>query len=196
MFIYPRQISSDSVSFLKKIHVFSFQTDQLSDPVAQLTILIPGVYEFYVSYDGGRGKRGTLVVEPRLVVQELVLPLDAINLLTVVPKWLPPISKWQNHFQNYANTGYNMVHFAPLNQRGISNSPYALYDQLSISPDLFEVSLSKEEQEKLLIQTLDQIRHMGIIPVTDIVWNHTACNSEWLELHPDAGKLQCFNIRL
>jgi glycogen debranching enzyme len=159
--------------------------------VAQLTIQLPGVYEYYVQYEGVVGKKGTLVVEPRLTShgqeKSLLLPLDAINLLTVVPKWLPPISKWHGHFQSYANTGYNMVHFAPLNQRGISNSPYALYDQLAISSDLFEIPMSKEAQEKLLIQTLDQIRKMGIIPVTDIVWNHTACNSEWLEIHPDSG---------
>jgi glycogen debranching enzyme len=43
-----------------------------------------------------------------------------------------------------------MIHFAPLSVRGISDSPYAIYDQLSFSPDLFPAGLNKLEQETML----------------------------------------------
>lgn len=50
-----------------------------------------------------------------------------------------------------------MIHFAPLNHRGVSDSPYAIYDQLAISPDLFPQhnltkapALSPVEKEKML----------------------------------------------
>ncbi|KAJ3036051.1 hypothetical protein HDV00_003098 [Rhizophlyctis rosea] len=119
----------------------------------------------------------------------MLLPLDGISILTVIPKWMPTLSGWSAHFRAFAETGYNMVHFAPLNTRGSSNSPYSIYDQLSISDDLFrEQGLSEDEKERQLKQTLDLIRSRdGILSVTDVVWNHTACNSAWLEEHPEAG---------
>ncbi|KAJ3057262.1 hypothetical protein HK097_009921 [Rhizophlyctis rosea] len=82
-----------------------------------------------------------------------------------------------------------MVHFAPLNARGQSNSPYSIYDQLALSDDLFrEKGLSEDEKEKKLKETLDLVRSRnGILSVTDVVWNHTACNSAWLEEHPEAA---------
>lgn len=40
------------------------------------------------------------------------------------------------------------VHFAPVQQRGISNSPYAIYDQLSLSQDLFDEKHRENEALK------------------------------------------------
>jgi glycogen debranching enzyme len=102
-----------------------------------------------------------------------------------------------------ADAGYNMVHFAPVNARGISNSPYAIFDQMQLSDDLFDPIVnsksttansgahikfpSEQEKEVILTDMLNIIwRDHGIISVTDVVWNHTACNSEWLEDHPEA----------
>lgn len=105
-----------------------------------------------------------------------------------------------------------MVHFAPVNARGISNSPYAIFDQLQLSDDLF-VPLhnqlhsstssssttapvkypSEQEKEVILKDMLSKIWHIhGIISVTDVVWNHTACNSQWLEEHPESVRIHFF----
>lgn len=82
-----------------------------------------------------------------------------------------------------------MVHFVPLQQRGASNSPYSIYDQLQLSDDLFgdqAVSLSDQQKYALLEIELRRLHHEdGILSVTDIVWNHTAHNSLWLEDHPE-----------
>ncbi|KAJ3227740.1 hypothetical protein HK099_000413 [Clydaea vesicula] len=139
-----------------------------------------------------------------------LLPMDGINLLTVIPKWLPIIPKWESYFKSISETGYNMVHFAPLSTRGESNSPYAIFDQLALSDDLFdqhalkkviaeaeknknsdsvvENNLLEAEKEKVLGDMLNIIwKKHGVVCCTDIVWNHTACNSDFLQDHPEAG---------
>lgn len=180
----------------------------MSDPNAQLSIHHPGVYEYYVEYiDRDTGQRtrsnhpGALVIEPRLYLRNtalfdpsdshsarILLPLDGISILTVIPKWMPTVSHWPAYFSTFQETGYNMVHFAPLSVRGSSNSPYSIFDQLALADELFDEKLSEEQKEIALKSMLQRIRHEnGILSVTDIVWNHTACNSSWLHEHPEAG---------
>ncbi|KAJ3147450.1 hypothetical protein HDU89_005273 [Geranomyces variabilis] len=173
----------------------------LSDPAAEVLVTLPGVFEYFVEYrkwDSDTRVRtqlsGTFAVDPRLYLPTqpagglAPLPLNGISILTVIPKWMPTISAWPEHFAAFSKVGYNMVHLAPLNARGMSNSPYSIFDQLSLSDDLFDRPLSEDEKERSLDQTLKRIREeSGILAATDIVWNHTACNSAWLRQHPEAG---------
>ncbi|KAI9353686.1 glucanotransferase domain of glycogen debranching enzyme-domain-containing protein [Obelidium mucronatum] len=103
---------------------------------------------------------------------------------------MPVVDKWPAYFESFADAGYNMVHYAPLNTRGDSNSPYSIYDQLSLSFDLFGTDrhLDEKIREKKLRDML-KLAHQeyGILAVTDVVWNHTAHNSAWLQEHPEAG---------
>lgn len=153
--------------------------------VCLLKIDSPGLFHFYKD-----SHSSTLLIKPRIQLPSHVLSLNEIVLITLIPKWLPVISQWIPYFRALSKSGYNMVHFAPLLTRGISNSPYALYDQLAISDDLFDKRSISDENEKELILSamLNKVwNDFGIISVTDIVWNHTACNSEWLQVHPEAG---------
>ncbi|CAG8499340.1 1617_t:CDS:10 [Racocetra fulgida] len=78
-----------------------------------------------------------------------------------------------------------------MQSRGISNSPYSIFDQLTFSDDLFEEKdrvKSLSEKIEIVKQTVNKLdEEYGILSLTDIVWNHTACNSEWLQDHPEAG---------
>ncbi|KAJ3105154.1 hypothetical protein HDU97_008436 [Phlyctochytrium planicorne] len=185
--------------------------DDLRDAVCDIPITQPGVFEYYVEYksvnstkDSGYIKSknsGSLVVDPRLYLPnravledgtvpntDILLPLDGICILTVIPKWMPTINRWPDYFKSFNDGGYNMLHFAPLNTRGSSNSPYSIFDQLSISGDLFDGNPSEDEREKVLGETLERARfEFSLLSITDVVWNHTACNSEWLQHHPEAG---------
>ena len=75
-----------------------------------------------------------------------------------------------------------MVHFTPLTERGVSNSPYSIYDQLTFDPLCFP---NGEEDVANMIARMEQ--EYGLLGLTDVVWNHTADNSPWLEEHPEAG---------
>ena len=199
---------SSRVNCWKSVFILDrFQGNELSDWICDLEIKIPGIYEYHVEYQDwetgllSNATSGSLLVDPRLYLPPTnildadysshtknLLPLDAVVIISVIPKWMPTLSHWMPFFNSFSNTGYNMVHFAPMNARGISNSPYSIYDQLSISDDLFEKKLSESEKEAKFKFTIDQIRETcGMLSITDVVWNHTACNSLWLEEHPEAG---------
>lgn len=141
---------------------------------------------------------GRFIVDPKLMIpnkivgkshpQNVILPLDGIVLVTVMPKWLPILKNWLPYFKSFSDTGYNMIHFGPIQQRGTSNSPYSIYDQLCISNDLFETDLAEDIKIQMLKEKLDVIEsEYRILSITDVVWNHTANNSHWLLDHPEAG---------
>ena len=92
-----------------------------------------------------------------------------------------PLSDWENYFNVIKGLGYNMIHFTPLQQRGLSNSPYSIKDQLKLSDDIFK---NDQELEDSLHLMNEKYNMFGMI---DIVWNHTACDSGWLIEHPEAG---------
>ena len=75
-----------------------------------------------------------------------------------------------------------MVHFTPLTVRGKSNSPYSIYDQLSFDPANFP---NGEQDLATMIDNMES--EHALLGMTDVVWNHTANNSKWLEEHPEAG---------
>ncbi|KAG2220263.1 hypothetical protein INT45_009878, partial [Circinella minor] len=185
-----------------------------------------GAYAYHVSFTDGKendnnkdddndssrrttkknGKSGYFVVEPRLYNH---LPLDAVMIQSIVPKWMGPLSQWQPHIDLIKKSGYNMIHFAPMQQRGGSDSPYSIHDQLLFADDLFHSKQShnhhhndKENEEEEYVIVLPerqerielvrsalndiQTRH-GIMCLSDVVWNHTSYDSPFLNDHPDAG---------
>ena len=48
------------------------------------------------------------------------ITMDGISILTLVSKWMGPMSGWRTHFQEAYQRGYNMIHFTPMQQRGES----------------------------------------------------------------------------
>lgn len=100
------------------------------------------------------------------------------------------IHNWKQYLKETSDTGYNMVHFVPMQKRGSSDSPYSIYDQLSLSDDLFPAMSSDDEKYLMLRCELDRMKNEdGLLAVSDVVWNHTAHNSGWLAAHPESGKL-------
>ncbi|KAG0344926.1 hypothetical protein BG004_004083 [Podila humilis] len=178
-----------------------------NEPECDLRITRPGAFEYYVEHSPyterndnvvwSRSKTGYFVIDPKLRVkpydssESVALPLDGLVVESVVPKWMGKFSEWEPHLKTIAKSGYNMIHFVPLQYRGISNSPYSIYDQLKFDPSLFEDADQKKTQEQQTAIVKNMISKIeneyGALSLTDIVWNHTACNSEWLWDHPEAG---------
>ncbi|GMM38938.1 bifunctional 4-alpha-glucanotransferase/amylo-alpha-1,6-glucosidase [Saccharomycopsis crataegensis] len=152
-----------------------------------LSINKPGVYAYFASYRSAETnkiittRKYYFVVQPSLDINGEYLTLNSVSIQSVVSKWMGPLKDWDNIFQEISNKGYNMVHFTPLQHRGESNSPYSIFDQLSFDPNLFE---STKQVENLVKKMHSEFK---LLSMTDIVWNHTANNSDWLRDHPEAG---------
>ncbi|CAF9943547.1 MAG: hypothetical protein ALECFALPRED_000598 [Alectoria fallacina] len=122
-------------------------------------------------------------VSPKLTLGNTILPLDSLSVFSVVSKFMGKYpTDWEKHLKGIGRREYNMVHFTPLTERGVSNSPYSIYDQLTFDPLCFP---NGEEDVANMIARMEQ--EYGLLGLTDVVWNHTADNSPWLEEHPEAG---------
>lgn len=122
-------------------------------------------------------------VAPRLRLDGRPLPLPALSLFSVIGKFMGAYpGDWERHLRGISERGYNMVHFTPLQRRGRSNSPFSLYDQLAWDPACFPRG---ETDVRELVDSME--RNHSLLSLTDIVLNHTADNSPWLNHHPEAG---------
>ncbi|MCJ1286592.1 hypothetical protein MMC26_005938 [Xylographa opegraphella] len=122
-------------------------------------------------------------VSPKLILNKEPLPLDALSIFSVISKFMGqyPVD-WEKHLKGIGQRGYNMVHFTPLMERGDSNSPYSIYNQLGFDPLCFP---NGEKDIVTMVESME--KNHGLLGLTDVVWNHTANNSQWLEEHPEAG---------
>ncbi|KAM9844696.1 glycogen debranching enzyme isoform 1-T1 [Aulostomus maculatus] len=79
-----------------------------------------------------------------------------------------------------------MIHFTPLQTLGESRSCYSLADQLTFSPEF-----SPEGQSYTWADVgalVEQLKtEWNMLCITDVVYNHTAANSEWIKKHPECG---------
>jgi glycogen debranching enzyme len=118
------------------------------------------------------------------------IPLDGLSILTLVSKWMGALEEWEPFYKEASGRGYNMIHYTPLQQCGQSKSPYSIADQLAYDRNLFDVQWkgSKDEGTLAVWETLKKARDQyGLMSLTDVVLNHTADTSEWLQEHPEAG---------
>lgn len=122
-------------------------------------------------------------VAPILTVNGSDLPIDSLSIFSVVSKFMGEYPKdWEKHLQGIKSRDYNMVHFTPLSERGCSNSPYSIRDQLKFDPICFP-----HGEDDVINLTNSMGSNHGLLSLTDVVWNHTSCDSKWLEAHPEAG---------
>ena len=173
---------------------------------------------YWIEYDSGNGKRvkgrsGYFNIDPILktkartpildeklkvfppndggsIKDELInLPLNGLAVLTVVSKWMGSLENWTKHFAEARDRGYTMLHYTPLQERGESNSPYSIRNQMKYDSSLFEADLSDKEERKMMNSILKIAREeYGLLGLTDVVLNHTANDSPWLTEHPEAGE--------
>lgn len=177
---------SDSSFQRHKYEEYPFESSFHKDITIEVPIYKPGPYSFHILYEELDGKKAEtksfhFTVPPHLFIEDNYVPFNSVNIQTVVSKWAGPLKDWDDLFAYIAKKGYNMIHFTPLQERGSSNSPYSIYDQLKFDSSLFE---SNEQAVSFISKTLSSY---GLLALTDVVWNHTSDNSEWLREYPDAG---------
>lgn len=118
------------------------------------------------------------------------LTLDGLIILSVLAKWMGSTTTWDSHFAEASKRGYNMLHWAPLQQRGSSGSPYSIFDQLKFDRAILEQPVAKDGGLAEVVAVVGMAKEKyGLGGITDVVLNHTAFDSPWLEEHPEAGEI-------
>lgn len=176
-------VCQDSSQFNRDTYQkFPITTDFHRDINVKIPIYSSGCYNFYIKYgDNQQTEKYYFTVPPNLRIDSQFVAFNSVNIQSVISKWIGPLENWDKFFKEVSYKGYNMIHFTPLQSRGESDSPYSIYDQLKLDPGLFE---SNELGVKFIQDLMSKYHLMSL---TDVVWNHTANNSDWLGDHPDAG---------
>ncbi|XP_027132295.1 glycogen debranching enzyme-like isoform X1 [Larimichthys crocea] len=160
-----------------------------SDKFCSLDLQIAGSYQYYFGYgDTECSGRGYIVVDPvlRVGADNHVLPLDCITIQTYLSKCLGHLDDWPDRLRVSKESGYNMIHFTPLQTLGESRSCYSLADQLTFNPEFSPEGESYNwEDVGALVEKLRT--EWNMLCITDVVYNHTAANSVWIKEHPECG---------
>ncbi|EGD79955.1 hypothetical protein PTSG_10237 [Salpingoeca rosetta] len=113
---------------------------------------------------------------------------------TVLPTSLGPFEEWWERILVSAKTGFNTIHFCPLQEMGGSRSPYSIRDQTKLEPSIFgsDAGKAKENLRDFLLRAgkPENKGGMGLFFIIDAVYNHTSKDTPWLLDHPEA----CYSL--
>lgn len=169
----------------RKLDWLNLTTDETLQ-YCRLKLSAPGSFHYYFCYDDSDIKQGSgyILVDPVLTVGDEVLPLDCIQCVTYLSKCLGSFSSWEGKLRVAKETGYNMIHFTPIQELGESDSAYSLRSQLSLNPSFAENGHVPDILE--VLQMTERMRkEWKVLSICDIVLNHTANESAWLKEHPE-----------
>uniref|UniRef100_A0A672JG74 Glycogen debranching enzyme n=1 Tax=Salarias fasciatus TaxID=181472 RepID=A0A672JG74_SALFA len=158
------------------------------DKYCRLDLTVAGSYQYYFSCGSEKVSGGYIVVDPvlRVGASNDILPLDRISSQTYLAKGLGPVDTWLSRIRVAKETGYNMIHFTPLQRLGSSGLCYSISDHLELNP-AFSAGAKSCTWEDIgrLVETLR--RDWNMICISDVVYDHTAADGAWILLHPECG---------
>ncbi|CAF3932255.1 unnamed protein product [Rotaria sordida] len=161
-----------------------------SDRYVSILCSKSGSFHYYFTIDGTTAKenlngQGYFQVESHLVWPDgsnEVLEEECITCQTVLSKCLGPLSEWLSRLEVTRHSGYNMIHFTPIQfLNNISNSSYSISDHHKLNR-IFEGTY---EQMKILIDYIG--KEWRIFSITDLVYNHAADDCTFLQDHPEGS---------
>lgn len=91
------------------------------------------------------------------------------------------MNSWESKLRVAKESGYNLIHFTPIQELAGSRSAYSLKDQLKIDPNYGNVGY--EDVGRVVAKLRDE---WGLASICDIVLNHTGNESPWLQEHPES----------
>lgn len=163
------------------------------DSYAETPIVMAGSFNYFFTIDGSDKQSnlngsGYFLVDPVLKVGKMNdrLPLDAICCQSVLPKLLGKLPDWVQSLQVSKESGYNMVHFTPIQELGKSGSSFSIKDQLKLDPvySTKKKTFTLDDVEEIVSSMKED---WEVLSLTDLVLNHTANESPWLNEHPECS---------
>lgn len=71
-------------------------------------------FGFLFVFSDKKAGSGYILVDPEITIGTTVIPLDCIQCVTYLSKCLGPFSTWEGKLRVAKETGYNMIHFTPI----------------------------------------------------------------------------------
>ncbi|CAL8094243.1 unnamed protein product [Orchesella dallaii] len=160
---------------------------QNEETYTDLTASISGNFQYRFTKDGVDAGSGYFIVDPVLRVgsANTVLKLDSIACQTHLSKSLGDFATWKIRLEVAYRSGYNMVHFTPIQELGGSNSSYSIANQNALNPIFGSVTF---DQVGKLVEEMRTEWEM--LSICDLVLNHTANETPWLKTNPES----CYNL--
>mmetsp|Transcript_19591 Transcript_19591/g.35971 ORF Transcript_19591/g.35971 Transcript_19591/m.35971 type:complete len:1576 (-) Transcript_19591:43-4770(-) len=156
--------------------------------VVDVDFNIAGSFCFYVEYgtDKQKASENWILVYPRLEVGSTEIPFNGIVMQTVLPRSLGDYNRWYDVIAEQAALGYNFIHFAPIQELGLSHSHYSIEDHLALSSDLFPGLETEAQKQTALQDVLARLdKELGVGAIVDVVLNHISVGSRVIEEHPE-----------
>ena len=181
---YPakdKQYDRDAFHKLEWCYPFKSNADN-GDRYTILDIHRSGNFKFYAEKDGKAVCQGYFIVEPILETGSGTLSLDTIVMQTYLTKSLGNFKDWESRLMVAKESGYNMIHFTPIQELGESQSSYSIQSQLDLNAQLKNVTFDDVHSLVKKMQT-----EWDVLSLVDVVWNHTANTTSWLSDHPEAA---------
>ena len=100
------------------------------------------------------------------------------------PRLVGPATRWPQHADRAAEMGFNWLYLNPWHYPGFSGSLYAPKEFRRLNP-LFAPPGSDGYDLSPLREALRAIRGRGLIPMMDLVVNHTSKDALLVDQHPD-----------
>lgn len=118
--------------FISTTHMM---TGKLTIRITQFVLLFHSISIFFLlwfwfSKERHQKRQGTLYiqVEPKIIVgaqkSSKEIPLDSIRCQTMLAKCMGPLSTWENKLIVAKNSGYNMIHFTPIQVTTNANTQF------------------------------------------------------------------------
>lgn len=181
---YDVQLYCDyhSTNFQRGVYQQLSWSSKDDDRFAQIFCTRSGPIHYHFTAKDYKGE-GYIIVEPYLSN----LPTgdsDEIMCLTFLSKSLGKMDDWQSRLSIAHHTGYNMIHFTPIQQLyKVSNSSYSITNHHQLNP-IFGKEKNHDDVKKIIDYMASQWK---ILSITDLVYNHAANDCAILEKHPEAS---------
>lgn len=104
-----------------------------------------------------------------------------LRIYNLFPRLVGPIIKWEEHLARIEKMGFNCLFINPFHLTGTSGSLYSIKDYEQIDPDFLSNGENGWEE---LGHFLKRAKKEGLLVVVDLVINHTAVDSNLINLHP------------
>jgi starch synthase (maltosyl-transferring) len=100
------------------------------------------------------------------------------------PRLVGPTTRWAEHARRAKEMEFNWLYLNPWHYPGFSGSLYAPKEFYRLNP-LFVPPGEDERSLRPLERAVQEIRDTGLLPMMDLIVNHTAKDSQLVDEHPD-----------